>query len=279
MQGLIVSIIAGQYKIYSEGAFYTCSVKKSLKTTKNVSVGDNVLFDELKSIVLDVLPAKNSLIRPCVNNIDLSLIVSSIVQPEFSPYLILKFITYFTYRNIDVALILTKEDLSENNGELNVFLDEFKKTDIPFFVVSKNDDIAIEEIKKFIKGKKVLFCGQSGVGKSTLINRIEPNFNRLIGTYSFALNRGKHQTKENIILPLNDETYLIDSPGFSSLDLEMDKLAIRDNFPIISRFLNKCKFDNCLHLNEPNCAVKEAVKIEEISTRWYNYYVELLKDE
>jgi ribosome biogenesis GTPase len=278
MKGLIASNIAGTYKVYSDGVFYSCSIKKTLKSNRLVAVGDKVIFNEISSVIEDIEEPKNTLVRPAVNNIDLALVVSSIEEPEFSPYLILKFLTYFAYHNIPACLILSKSDLVQNNGKLQAFLNEFSKTHIKCFIINNKDPLTILPIKDVIRGKVVVFCGQSGVGKSTLINMIEPNFNRLVDNYSIALNRGKHKTKENIILPLLDDTYLVDTPGFSSLDLEMGKIAIRDNFPLISNYLNKCKYDNCLHIDEPNCAVKEAVKIEEISIDWYNIYVELIKD-
>lgn len=278
MKGRITSCIAGVFKVYLDGLFYNCTVKKTLKKQKLLFVGDYVEFDSSTFVISDVFPSKNSLIRPAVNNLDEALIISSIVEPKFSKYLILKFICYFNYHKINNCVIFTKDDLLENNEDLQGFLTELDEAHIKYFVTSKFDNNTNLKIKNYCYGKTVLFCGQTGVGKSSLLNSIQPNFNRLIDDYSFSLNRGKHKTKENIILPLNEETFLVDSPGFSSLDLSMSQIAIRDNFPLISSYMNMCKFDNCLHINEPDCAVKHAIKIEEISLDWYNIYKELIED-
>ena len=281
MEGILSSIIAGEYKVFCDGAFFSCTVKKSLKNSKKILVGSKVTFDESKMLITEIEEPKNSLIRPNVCNVDLAVVVSSIVEPLFSTYLILKFVTYFLYQRITPIVVFTKTDLAnaKNIEDLQGFLKNLEKANIKYFVLNKFENEKIQALKDFLKGKTCLFAGQSGVGKSSLINAIEPNFNRLIGEYSRYLNRGKHQTKENIILPLNDDTFLVDTPGFSSLDLNMDKISIRDNFPIISDFLNQCKYDNCLHLSEPNCKIKELVDSGEISKDWYNDYTELINNE
>lgn len=278
IKGRITSNIAGSYKVNANGIIYSCSLRGSLKFSRNITVGDFVMIDEEAGVIVSAEQPKNSMIRPKVSNIDIAFVVTSIDEPPFSKYLVLKFITYFRFQNIEPVIVFTKSDLDKNSEELQTFLNELEKSNVKYYVTSIHKEDDIPEIKDFCLGKTVLFCGQTGAGKSSLINKIEPNFERLIGNYSFALNRGKHQTKENILLPLNDETYLVDTPGFSSLDLKMSKIAVRDNFPLISEHINKCKFANCLHINEPECQVKKLVEIEEIPLDWYNIYKELIND-
>ncbi|MEG0034026.1 MAG: ribosome small subunit-dependent GTPase A [Bacilli bacterium] len=277
--GRVTSNIASNFKVYKNGAFYNCSLRGSFRiSSKNIKVGDYVVFDDESLVIVDIVKRNNEFTRPCIANVDQAFIVNSIEEPEFSKYLVLKYITYVKFNQIQPIVIFTKNDIKKNT-KIDDFIAELRNAEIRCIVTASNDASSIAQIKELLDGKTSLFFGQTGAGKSTLINMIEPFFNRLIGEYSIFLNRGKHRTKETILLPINDNTFLVDTPGFSSLDLEMNISDIRTNFPLIERYRNSCKFDDCKHINEPECSVKKDVKMEIIPIEWYNIYVDLMENK
>lgn len=280
-KGRITSNIAGVYKVYSDGIFYTCSLKGLFRhKNKEIKVGDFALFDEESLVIVEILERKNEFLRPSVANVDIAFIVNSIEQPRFSKFLVLKYLTYVQFNAVTPVVIFTKSDLKEDK-EIDDFVQELRDANIKVFITSINKEDDILQITDLIEGKTALFFGQTGEGKSSLINKIDPCFNRLIGEYSYSLNRGKHRTKETILLPKNENTFYVDSPGFSSLELNMAPSDIRMNFPIILKYGNACRYDDCKHISEPECAVKKAVLDKIIPEEWYNIYVDLMekKDE
>ena len=271
----VFSIIANRFTVFDGENSFVCTIKGKVKKFKKIMVGDYVSVNE-ENTIDDIFERKNSLIRPTISNVDYGVVVASIEEPKVSKHLILKFLTYLNYNHIEPIVLFTKSDLKKDDLT-DKFQKELSSAGILSFITSKNNAESFLNFINSQKNKTFLFFGQTGVGKSSIINLFDIEKKRLIGEYSQSLNRGKHQTKEKIIIKVGDN-YIADSPGFSSLDLNISKYIFRDYFPIISSYQDKCFFNDCKHLNEPKCAVKEDVKIGVIPEDWYNIYVTLMEE-
>ena len=271
MKGKIISVIAGVYSVYLEdktivkltprGKFRYLKIKPS--------VGDNVEVND--SQIVEIYPRINKLIRPSIANIDVGIIVVSMVQPEYSSYLLDKFLSMLKMHDISPLVVLSKVDLLQDRSILTRIIEEYKKCNIKVIPFSKRTLEGVEEIKEYIKDKTIAFTGQTGVGKSSLFNAIHKDAERKIGEYSNALNRGKHQTKEVIIYPF-DEGFIADTPGFSSLELTCYKEELKNYFPFFVNVNEGCFFQDCNHINEPKCAILNLVKNNEITKEHYDNY-------
>ena len=277
---MIGTIIAVQYGVYSvnvDGVIYQTSPrglfrKHSIKPV----VGDIVELDDENYIIKDVLSRKSFLKRPSIANIDQILLVFSLAEPSFSYFLALKYLTYCNYQGINASLVLTKIDKS-NQEEINRIANDFALIGIDTYMVNNKNKDGIDEVKKLVEGKITCLMGQTGAGKSSLLNSIDENYNRDIGEYSKALGRGKHQTKEVVLLPyLNG--YLADTPGFSSLELDMNENDIAHYFPGMEEASLKCFYPNCLHISEPKCAVKDKFLQSNIPSIIYESYLKLIEE-
>lgn len=278
LNGLVVKNECGTYVIEYEGVFYRCKTRGTFKKDKlNVLVGDKVTFDDEDFIITSINERKNYLIRPPIANIDQALVVFSLVEPSFSYLLVFKYITYLNSHSISPIIVLTKSDRFIDEDKLSEIMDVFKKLKIPFFVVSSLTGEGIDSLKEIFKNKTTCFMGQTGVGKSSLLNVLDPTFVRKVGSYSVALHRGKHETKEVILLPFNDG-YVSDTPGFSSLDLKLTKKELASYFPLFMDLSLKCYYSNCLHLNEKQCEVKKMLEENNYPRIAYDCYLKLLMD-
>lgn len=278
MIGKIVSTSGGIYRIYKDGVCYDVFPKGIFKYRKeHLCVGDNVEFDEDHFVIEKILERKNELIRPRCANIDLVLVTMSVVEPELSEELIYKFLTYVLMHEIEAKVVLTKVDCLEDKTQIERIKTDLAKIGIETIFVSKDDESSKQKVRELVKGKVVLFMGQTGVGKSSLINAIDPAFNRKIGEYSNALGRGKHQTKEVILLPYED-SFIADTPGFSSLDLCMYKEDLAHHFPGYEKYYTECYFSNCLHQNEKQCKIKEEIANGNLSNEAHEIYLKLLSE-
>lgn len=278
MVGKIISIINGKYVIYSDGITYNSFIKGIFRYKKErLLVGDDVVFNDDNFIIQTKLERKNELIRPLVSNIDQIFIVMSMKEPNFSKLLLYKFLTYVNMNNIPGKVILSKCDLMDENDEIDNLIKELKNLGIDVFTLSKNNNDEIELIKKELNDKTSIFMGQTGVGKSSLINLIDPLYDRKIGEYSTALGRGKHQTKEVILLPYNNG-FIGDTPGFSSIDLNIYKEDLSAYFPGFNKYYNECYFSNCLHINEKECMIKKQIDNGVLSKDSYTIYLKLLNE-
>ncbi len=275
MVGKIVSLNCGNYSVNVDGVIYNAPARgKFRKTSIKPVVGDVVDLDKDDLVIKEVFPRSSYLKRPTIANIDQMLIVESMVKPEFSYLLAFKYLTYANMNNIKAKIILTKTDINENKELVNEIKKTFETMNIEVYFVSNKSKKGLEEVKKLFANHITCLIGQTGVGKSSLINSIDPDFSRAIGEYSTALGRGKHQTKEVVLLPYMDG-YIADTPGFSSLDLELFKEDLAEYFPGFSELFTNCYFSNCLHITENRCAVKEAIKEGKIPQIAYECYLKL----
>ena len=276
MEGTIVSIKYGVYVVSSGGVLYNTSPRGLLKFKGKLYVGDQVVMDDDNYIILDTLERKSLLKRPPISNVDQILLIFSLKEPEFSYYLAFKYLTYANFNGIKASLVLTKSDKCDNH-EIQSIKETFERMNIQTYVTSSKDKSGVDEIKNLFKNKITVLIGQSGVGKSSLLNAIDESYDREIGEYSLALGRGKHQTKEVILLPYQNG-YIADTPGFSSLELDMTKLDVAHNFPMFENDALECFYSNCLHISEKNCKIKAKVESGIIPQVAYDNYLKLLEE-
>ena len=276
MEGTIVSIKYGVYVVNCDGVLYNTSPRGLLKFKGKLYVGDRVEIDDENYLILNTLERNSLLKRPPISNVDQILLIFSLKEPEFSYYLAFKYLTYANYNGIKASLVLTKSDKCDKN-EIKSIKDTFEKMNIQTYVTSSKDNSGVEEIKSLFKNKITVLIGQSGVGKSSLLNAIDESYDREIGEYSLALGRGKHKTKEVILLPYQDG-YIADTPGFSSLELDMTKLDVAHYFPMFENDSLECFYSNCLHISEKNCKIKAKVESGEIPQVAYDNYLKLLEE-
>ena len=278
MKGLIVALSCGVYSVRSEGIIYNLTARGVFRNQgiKPV-VGDEVAFNEETMVIETVYPRNSFLKRPPIANISQIILVFSLKEPEFSYLLAFKYLTYANMNNIKAKLVLTKTDKDVDEDLIKDIKEVFSSVDVETYFVSNKTKEGLEEVKALFKDEVSCVMGQTGVGKSSLINAIDANYEREIGEYSFALGRGKHRTKEVILLPYQGG-YIADTPGFSSLDLNLFKEDLAAFFPAFNHLYNKCYFTNCLHLSENKCAVKDAINEGKRSKKAYECYQKLLDE-
>ena len=278
MVGRIVALSCGIYSINVDGIIYKASARGLFRKqgTKPV-VGDLVDFDDQNFVILNVHERVSILKRPPIANIDQMFIVESLVEPEFSYLLAFKYLTYANMNGIKAKIILTKIDKFSDKEKLKEIISTFTDMGIEVYCINNKTGEGIEKIRPLFDGHITCFIGQTGVGKSSLANAVDPNYERLIGDYSKALGRGKHQTKEVVLLPYMNGL-IADTPGFSSLELNLYKEDLAQFFPGFNERYTECYFSNCLHLSESKCEVKKALEEGKISPIAYECYKKLSEE-
>jgi len=279
MEGFIIKSISGDFHVYSidDKKTYVCKVRGQIRN-KNITpvCGDMVTFsydeDAKFSIITDIKERKNKLVRPPIANVDIALIVMSCYKPSFDSYLVDKLITAASLEFITPVIILSKCEYLDD--EVDSLLKNYEQAGYQVIRTSSKQNINIDKVKEIIKDKKVVLCGQSAVGKSSLINALLEDDKRTIGDFSEKLGRGKHQTREVEYINV-DGGFIADSPGFSSLDIKVELPIFARVFKDFDTIANSCRFQNCLHNNEPDCAIKKAVENGIIDKRRYVNYLHL----
>ncbi|MDY4848785.1 MAG: ribosome small subunit-dependent GTPase A [Bacilli bacterium] len=275
MPGVIIGVNCGTYTVNYQGVNYQASARGVFRNLgiKPV-VGDLVDFDDNNFVITKVYERQNYLKRPLIANIDQLLIVESVLEPEFSYLLAFKYLTYANMHNLKAKIILTKIDKLKDLALIDEIKKVFLKFEVEVYPLSNIDHAGVNEVKSLFANHITALIGQTGVGKSSLINSLDENYERAIGEYSKALGRGKHQTKEVILLPY-ENGYIADTPGFSSLDLELYKEDLAEFYPGFAKFYGKCFFNDCLHINEKNCLIKEMVASGQYPKVAYDCYLKL----
>ncbi|MBR0440098.1 MAG: ribosome small subunit-dependent GTPase A [Bacilli bacterium] len=278
MRGRIVSLSCGIYSINVDGVIYNAPAR-GLFRNRGIKplVGDEVEIDSNNLIINTVYNRTSELKRPPIANIDQMLIIESLKEPEFSYLLAFKYLTYANMNNIKAKIILTKVDKQDDLKLISEIKETFKAIDIEVYVVSNKTKEGLKEVRELFSNHISCLIGQSGVGKSSLINAIDKDFERKVGEYSKALGRGKHQTKEVILLPY-EGGYIADTPGFSSLELNLYKEELAEFYPGFSEFFTKCYYSNCLHITENKCAVKERIEQGLYPKIAYDCYLKLSEE-
>lgn len=278
MEGIIIKNISNDYLVATKDKNYTCKARGKFRKDKiKPLVGDKVIFDSTTNYIKEIKPRKNYLIRPNVSNIDQALIVTSVKNPNFDSNLLDKLLTIISYNNIEPIICFTKLDLltEEEKKKMNLYINYYKK--IGYKVT---DNTNIEHFENILKNKITVLAGQSGAGKSSLLNKIEPHLELKTDDISYALNRGKHTTRHTELFKVLNG-FVVDTPGFSQIDFQkMTKEDIRDNMKEMFSNLHYCKYRDCMHIKEDGCEVKKLVENKEIlATRYKNYqqFIESIK--
>ncbi len=275
MQGIITKQISNDYTVVTKEKIKVCKARgKFRKLNITPLVGDKVIIDEENNYILEVLPRKNSLVRPAIANIDQAIIITSLKKPDFSSNLLDKLLTIIEYNNIKPIIIFTKADLlTEQEFEnLNKYINYYKKIGYEVYINNQ-----IDQIKTIFKNKTSVFTGQSGAGKSTLLNKLNIHLNLKTSEISLALNRGKHTTRHSELLKV-EGGLVADTPGFSAIEFTgMSKSDIRDNFIEFNNYRHDCKFNNCMHDKEIKCKIKEKVEDGTILKSRYENYLNFIK--
>lgn len=280
MQGKIIKGIAGFYYVYTSAGLIECKARGSFRKDKmKPLVGDNVeiqLVDESGEAgnIIRILPRSNALIRPASANIDQALVIFAIVKPNPNYNLLDRFLITMEKQGLPAIICFNKRDIATQQEE-----EELRKAygDCGYKVlfVSGVNAQGMEEIKECLKGKTTVVAGPSGVGKSTIVNTLYPQANMETGEISKKIERGKHTTRHAQLFALDDDTFIMDTPGFTYLSLgEMEKEELADYYPEFKAYEVNCKFGGCAHLSEPVCGIKQALEDGRISkVRYENYAV------
>ena len=278
MKGRIVSLSCGVYSIEVDGVIYNAPAR-GLFRNKGVkpTVGDIVEMSDDYLVISKVYDRVNFLKRPPISNVTQMLIIESLKEPEFSYLLAFKYLTYANMNGINAKIILTKSDKEDDKNLIKEIVEVFKQIDIEVYVVSNKTLEGLEEVRNLFKNQVTCLIGQSGVGKSSLINAIDKDFERRVGDYSYALGRGKHQTKEVILLPY-EGGYIADTPGFSSLELELYKEDLAQFYPGFNENYTNCYYSNCLHISEPKCVIKDLLNSGKYPKIAYDCYLKLSEE-
>ena len=273
MQGRIIKQISNDYTVRTEYTDYVCKPRGKFRNMGITPlVGDIVDFDE-NNYILEIQKRKNELDRPRVANIDQAVIVTSVKIPDFSSNLLDKLLNIIEYNNIKPIICFTKLDLL-TNSELEYIEKIMKYYKKIGYDVYKNTDSRLNDI---FKNKITVFAGQSGAGKSSLLNILNPKLNLKIGDVSIALGRGRHTTRHTELIEVKGGL-VADTPGFSSIDFKgMSEIDIRDNFVEFNMYKHLCEYSDCLHQNEKNCGIKKQVEKGNIMLSRYQNYLKFIE--
>ena len=289
MTGRIIKGIAGFYYVEVGIDIYECKAKGIFrKDGQKHLVGDlceiTVLDEETKKgHVEKLLDRKNSLIRPAVANVDQALVVFAATDPVPDRNLLDRFLIMMEYQDIPSVIVFNKVDLAELTEENTEFLRDLRETyesaGYRVLIISAREDRGVDLVREALRGKVTTVAGPSGVGKSSLINKLQSDIEMETGEISRKIARGKNTTRHAQLIRIEEDTFICDTPGFSSMLLpEMEKESLDDCFPEFLPYIADCKFAECAHINEPSCAVKAALEEGKIAKSRYNNYV-ILYDE
>lgn len=285
MQGKIIRGIAGFYYVYVAGSgVLECKAKGIFrKNHLKPLVGDFVsvtLLDEEKNKgnIEEVLPRRNELIRPAVANIDQALVIFALHRPNPNLNLLDRFLIMMAQKDIPCILVFNKSDLTEE-GEQEALEAAYGGSGCEVLFVSAREEEGIEEIKKRLRGKTTTVAGPSGVGKSSLINLLQSEVSMETGAVSEKIERGKHTTRHTEFITIGENSFIMDTPGFSSLAIfDMEKEELEQYYPEFAPYREECRFKGCSHTHEPECRVKQAVEEEKVSRIRYENYLQMYEE-
>jgi ribosome biogenesis GTPase len=283
-EGKIVKALSGFYYVLHNGVMIQCRGRGVFRKNKITPlVGDEVVFqaeNEREGYIMEVKERKNELVRPPIANVDQAILVFSAVEPGFSTVLLDRFLVLVEYNHIKPLICITKMDLTNDNEKqaINEYADHYRNIGYEVLLTSSETEAGIEGLTPHVEDKISVFAGQSGVGKSSLLNVLRPDLELKTNDISSHLGRGKHTTRHVELIRIGNGL-IADTPGFSSLeftDIEAEELTYC--FPEMVRESENCKFRACLHISEPKCAVKAAVESQTITQYRYQHYVDFLQE-
>lgn len=285
MEGKIIKGIAGFYYIHVEGhGVYECKAKGGFRNKKiKPYVGDFVEIDIIdeehkKGNIVSILPRLNTLLRPAVANVDQAMIIFALTQPEPNLGLLDRFLITMQMQQLKTIICFNKIDLGDEAAARSL-ASIYEKCGCEVLFISVSEGMGLDEVRNRLEGKTTVLAGPSGVGKSSLMNYLNPEAAMETGAVSEKIQRGRHTTRHSEIFYLGHRTYLMDTPGFTSLyvqDVEANQL--KDYFEEFEPYEGKCRFNGCVHVHEPDCAVKEALAEGKIHKLRYDSYKGLYEE-
>ena len=276
MQGIIVKMLKDLFFVHTSAGLIQCKARGVFRERKiNPIVGDRVsikINDDGSGYIEEVFARTNSLIRPEVANIDLLINIHSIKEPNINTYMLDKALIMAEYYGIDSIIVFSKNDLIDEE-EFNYYKDMYSNTGYPIYSISIHGDDDIKEIEDLIINKTSAVSGPSGSGKSTFLNRLNNDLNIETSRISHKSKRGRHTTRHIEIMPIAENTFILDTPGFSTINLDFitDEAHLDQFFPEFREHKSKCKYNNCMHINEPQCGIKNELGSTISESRYKNY--------
>ncbi len=284
MQGKIIKGIAGFYYVHTSLGVAECKARGIFRKDQiKPLVGDDVEIEltagePLEGNIIRILPRKNVLIRPASANIDQALLIFAILRPDPNYNLLDRFLITMEQRKLPVVICFNKKDIASAR-ELIMLKEAYGGCGYQVLFVSGGKGEGLDEIKASLTGKTTVLAGPSGVGKSTLINTLHPQANMEVGEISRKIKRGKNTTRHAELFALWEDTYIMDTPGFTSLYLEnIEKEELQGYYPEFAEYEKNCRFGGCAHISEPVCGIKEALRAGQISQVRYHNYVTLYEE-
>lgn len=285
IKGKIIKGIAGFYYVHAaDGNVYECKAKGVFRNKKiKPLVGDDVEIEIIDKTALTgnvetLFSRKNELIRPAVANIDQALVVFASLSPEPNINLLSRFLLLMERNDIPTIICFNKSDQIDEM-QMKQLTDIVKDSGAQIVVTSVVNNQGIEELKELLIGRTTALAGPSGVGKSSILNAVFPKANSKIGEISEKINRGKHTTRHTEIFHVTDDTYIMDTPGFTSLDYaDIEAEDLRLYFNEFAEYEGQCKFNGCVHVNEPGCKVKDALEQDKINHIRYDIYLQMYNE-
>jgi ribosome biogenesis GTPase len=282
MKGKIIKGIAGFYYVHvPERGIYECKAKGIFRK-ENIKplVGDDVRIEVtdgsgFEGNIMEILPRKSSLVRPAVANIDQALLIFAINKPTPNYNLLDRFLIMMRGQGLECIICFNKNDISSDEERIEI-ADIYKDSGCRVLFVSALEDEGVEELMHLLKGKTTAVAGPSGVGKSSIVNRLQNDTKMETGDISAKIDRGKHTTRHSELITISEDTYIMDTPGFSSLNLfDVEKEELKGFYPEFAPYEGECKFLTCVHIHEPVCGVRKALKEGKINNVRYDNYVTL----
>ena len=276
--GRIIRSLSGFYEVQTQDGMVTCRARGSLRRTGETPLtGDmvEISVEKGKGMVEKILPRRNQFVRPAVANVDALVVFAANVNPVTEPFLIDRVAAIAGDQEVEVILCVNKCDLDPAVDLVRIY----RHAGFRVICASAETGAGVEELRNLIRGKLVAFTGNSGVGKSSILNRLCPELNLPVGEVSEKLGRGRHTTRHVELYHLGEETYVADTPGFSSFDTDQMDVMLKENlqyaFPDFGPYIGKCQFHDCSHRKEPGCAVTAALAEGEIEASRYDSYLKL----
>lgn len=276
--GRIVRSLSGFYEVRTPGGLVTCRARGILRKDRVTPLtGDiaEITLERGKGMVDKILPRRNSFVRPAVANVDALVVFAANVNPITEPFLIDRVAAIAGDQEVPVYLCVNKCDLDPGADLVSIY----ESAGFPVIRTSAETGQGVEKLRSLLRGKLTAFTGNSGVGKSSILNRLCPELELPVGEVSERLGRGRHTTRHVELYDLGEDTFVADTPGFSSFDTDQMDVILKENlqyaFPDFGQYLGKCQFHDCSHRAEPGCAVREALERGELQPTRYDSYLRL----